>query len=118
VLTEFSEHLAREVAPFGVEVSVCVAAGLYREWAGDNRARTYTLDAYDLDPDCGFPNDVLDESSLLAPLPLGVPHPYTGLEERQSDGATSHPNSWPTLTKDNPQAQIHDIRCRRTRREE
>jgi NAD(P)-dependent dehydrogenase (short-subunit alcohol dehydrogenase family) len=47
VLTEFSEHLAREVAPFGIEVSICVAAELYGEWSDDNRARTYTLDAYD-----------------------------------------------------------------------
>jgi NAD(P)-dependent dehydrogenase (short-subunit alcohol dehydrogenase family) len=47
VLAEFSEHLAREVAPFGVEVSICVAVKLYGEWADDNRARTYTLDAYD-----------------------------------------------------------------------
>jgi hypothetical protein len=47
VLTEFSEHLAREVAPFGVEVSICVAAELYGEWSDDDRARTYTLDAYD-----------------------------------------------------------------------
>jgi NAD(P)-dependent dehydrogenase (short-subunit alcohol dehydrogenase family) len=47
VLTEFSEHLAREVAPFGVEVSICVAAELYGEWSNDNHARTYTLDAYD-----------------------------------------------------------------------
>jgi NAD(P)-dependent dehydrogenase (short-subunit alcohol dehydrogenase family) len=47
VFTEFSEHLAREVAPFGVEVSICVAAELYREWSDDNRPRTYTLDAYE-----------------------------------------------------------------------
>jgi len=46
-LAEFSDHLAREVAPFGVEVSICVAAELYGEWSDDNRARTYTLDAYD-----------------------------------------------------------------------
>jgi NADP-dependent 3-hydroxy acid dehydrogenase YdfG len=47
VLTEFSEQLAREVAPFGVEVSICVAEELYGEWSEDDRARTYTLDAYD-----------------------------------------------------------------------
>jgi NAD(P)-dependent dehydrogenase (short-subunit alcohol dehydrogenase family) len=47
VLTDFSEHLAREVVPFGVEVSICVAAELYSEWSDDTRARTYTLDAYD-----------------------------------------------------------------------
>jgi NAD(P)-dependent dehydrogenase (short-subunit alcohol dehydrogenase family) len=47
MLTEFSEDLAREVAPFGVEVSICVAADLYGEWSDDDRARTYTLDAYD-----------------------------------------------------------------------
>jgi NAD(P)-dependent dehydrogenase (short-subunit alcohol dehydrogenase family) len=47
VVTEFSEHLAREGAPFGVEVSICVTQELYRDWAGDNRARTYTLDRYD-----------------------------------------------------------------------
>jgi len=47
VLTEFSEHLALELTPFGVEVSICVAAPLYGEWSDDDRARTYTLDAYD-----------------------------------------------------------------------
>jgi NAD(P)-dependent dehydrogenase (short-subunit alcohol dehydrogenase family) len=47
VLTEFSEHLAREIAPFGVEVSICVAAELYGEWSDDEHARTYTLDSYD-----------------------------------------------------------------------
>jgi NAD(P)-dependent dehydrogenase (short-subunit alcohol dehydrogenase family) len=47
VLTGFSEHLASEVAPCGVEVSICVAAELHEEWADDNCARTYTLDAYD-----------------------------------------------------------------------
>jgi NAD(P)-dependent dehydrogenase (short-subunit alcohol dehydrogenase family) len=48
VLTEFSEHLALEVAPFGVEVSICVAAEVYGEWSEHKhkRARTYTLDAY------------------------------------------------------------------------
>jgi NAD(P)-dependent dehydrogenase (short-subunit alcohol dehydrogenase family) len=54
VLTEFSEQLAREVAPFGVEVSICVAAELYGEWSEDNRARTYTLDAYDPEGDGVF----------------------------------------------------------------
>jgi NADP-dependent 3-hydroxy acid dehydrogenase YdfG len=47
VLAEFSEHLAREIAPLGVEVSVCVAAELFEEWTDDNRDRTYTLEAYD-----------------------------------------------------------------------
>jgi NAD(P)-dependent dehydrogenase (short-subunit alcohol dehydrogenase family) len=47
VLTEFSEHLSREVAPFGVEVSICVATGLYGEWGDDNCARSSTLDVYD-----------------------------------------------------------------------
>ena len=47
VLTGFSEHLAREAAPFGVEVSICVAAELFGEWSDDDRARTYALDAYD-----------------------------------------------------------------------
>lgn len=47
VLAEFSEHLAQEVAPFGVEVSICVAAELYEEWSDDNHVRTYTLDAHD-----------------------------------------------------------------------
>jgi NAD(P)-dependent dehydrogenase (short-subunit alcohol dehydrogenase family) len=47
VLTEFSEHLAREIAPFGVEVSICVAAELYGEWSDDKHARTHMLDAYD-----------------------------------------------------------------------
>ena len=46
-LAEFSEHLAREIAPFDVEVSVCVAAELYSEWTEDNHARTYSLDTYD-----------------------------------------------------------------------
>jgi NAD(P)-dependent dehydrogenase (short-subunit alcohol dehydrogenase family) len=45
-LVEFSERLAREGAPFGVEVSVCVAAELFGEWS-DNSAGSYTLDAYD-----------------------------------------------------------------------
>jgi NAD(P)-dependent dehydrogenase (short-subunit alcohol dehydrogenase family) len=47
VLSEFSEHLAREVAPFGVEVSICVAAEVYGEWSEGEHARTYTLEAYD-----------------------------------------------------------------------
>lgn len=47
VLTEFSEHLAREIAPFGVEVSICVAAELYGEWSEGKRAHTFTLNAYD-----------------------------------------------------------------------
>jgi NADP-dependent 3-hydroxy acid dehydrogenase YdfG len=45
--TEFSEHLAREVAPFDVEISICVAAELCSEWTDENRRHTYALDAYD-----------------------------------------------------------------------
>jgi NADP-dependent 3-hydroxy acid dehydrogenase YdfG len=47
-LDEFSEHLARQAAPFDVDVSVCVAAELYSEWTDGGR-RTYTLDAYNPD---------------------------------------------------------------------
>ncbi|MCU1494914.1 MAG: short-chain dehydrogenase [Acidimicrobiaceae bacterium] len=46
-LAGFSERLAREVAPFDVEVSVVVPAEMYGEWIDDDRFRTYTLDAFD-----------------------------------------------------------------------
>jgi NAD(P)-dependent dehydrogenase (short-subunit alcohol dehydrogenase family) len=52
----FSEHLAREVAPFGVEVKICVPPELYREWLDDNSVRTYTLDVFDPEgAECGAP---------------------------------------------------------------
>lgn len=47
VLDEFSEHLAREVAPFGVEVTVCVPEELYCEWIETNPPRTYTVSPYE-----------------------------------------------------------------------
>jgi len=44
---EFSEQLARDVAPFDVEVTIYVPAEQYSEWIDDNRERSYTLDAFD-----------------------------------------------------------------------
>ena len=46
-LVQVAGVVSREVAPFGVEVSVSIAAELYREWTDDSRARTFTLDTFD-----------------------------------------------------------------------
>jgi NADP-dependent 3-hydroxy acid dehydrogenase YdfG len=69
-LTEFSEQLAREVAPFGVEVSICVAAELYGEWIDDSTARTYTLDVYD--------------PGVSSPVPCSLAHELRGQRSARS----------------------------------
>jgi NAD(P)-dependent dehydrogenase (short-subunit alcohol dehydrogenase family) len=95
VLTGFSEHLAREVAPFGVEVSICVATELYGEWSADNRARTYTLDAYDpegvevfVEPCNQLPADEAEELATAT-----LTHIQRLDEERQNPSNGSPPPS-------------------------
>jgi short-subunit dehydrogenase len=94
VLTEFGEHLAREVAPFGVEVSICVAAELYGEWSDDDRARTYTLDAYDPEVFVELVNQLpADEAEALVTAVPALTHIQRLDEQRRNPFNGSAPPS-------------------------
>jgi NAD(P)-dependent dehydrogenase (short-subunit alcohol dehydrogenase family) len=101
-LVEFSEHLAREVAPFGVEVSICVAAERYSEWTDDKRRRTYTLATYD------------PEGVERAPLFSGPPTARTteGSKSAQGIARPTDESPPPSLAVDLP-----DVTVRRVDRE-